>query len=87
MKKTATAVIIGSLAVTLVACGPSEEFKKACKNAGGQVKLESEVGSIFSMEAVSFVAGGKGRGRNGSSSSSDDDYVCVQGDKILFEED
>lgn len=128
MKKTATAVMIGSLAATLVACGPSEEFKAQCKDAGGQVKLESEVGSIFSMDTVGFEvapppprppapvrvpavvipktppkvpsnrsnvdvpdvaipnAAGKGKGSKGRS-SSDDDYVCVKGDKVLFEED
>jgi hypothetical protein len=125
MKKTATTVIIGSMVAALVACGASEEFKKSCKDAGGEVKRESEVSSIFSMEAIGFDAAGtppkpvvkapavvvpkivtpkapvtsrnvdipmptlagKGKGTGKSRSSSDDDYVCVKGDKVLFEED
>lgn len=54
MKKTAAVVIIGSMSVALVACGPSPEFEKNCKNAGGEVKRESEVSSIFGMAPIAF---------------------------------
>lgn len=57
MKKTATAVMIGSLAAVLVACGPSEEFKASCDHVGGEVKKESEVSSILGMSSVAFIAG------------------------------
>lgn len=57
MKKTATAVMIGTMALALVACGPSEKFKASCDKVGGQVKKESEVSSILGMSNVAFVAG------------------------------
>lgn len=54
MKKTAAVVIISSMSMALVACGPSPEFEKNCKNAGGEVKRESEVSSIFGMAPIAF---------------------------------
>jgi hypothetical protein len=57
MKKTTTAVLIGTTMLALAACDASEEFKESCKQAGGEVMRENEVSSILGMASVSFVAG------------------------------
>lgn len=73
-KRVATTAVSAAVAAGMVfglsACGndePSDDFKTACKDAGGEVKRDSEV---LGMGSVAFVAGkGGGGGRSGGSNS------------------
>lgn len=73
-KRVATTAVSAAVAAGMVfglsACGndePSDDFKTACKDAGGEVKRDSEV---LGMSSVAFVAGkGGGGGRSGGSGS------------------
>lgn len=96
-KLTVASVAVAGLAFGAVGCADqaSDDFKKVCKDAGGEVKRESEV---LGMSAVAFVAKGGGRGstrsgtRNSTSGggswfgSSDEDWVCAKDGVKLFEE-
>lgn len=93
-KLAVTSVAVAGLAFGAVGCETeaSDGFKKSCKDAGGEVKRESEV---LGMSAVAFVVkggGSRGRTRNGGSggswfsSSDDDDWVCAKDGVTLFEE-
>jgi hypothetical protein len=97
-KLAVTSAAVAGLAFGAVGCETeaSDGFKQQCKDAGGEVKRESEV---LGMSAVAFVVKGGGRGstRGGTrsstsgggswfSSSDDDDWVCAKDGVTLFEE-
>lgn len=71
-KLAVTSVAVAGLAFGAVGCETeaSDSFKQQCKDAGGEVKRDTEV---IGMDAVAFVVkggGSRGGSRGGSKSSS-----------------